>query len=76
MYLAVRDQGSGLDEPTLARIGEPFFTTKLAGRGLGLAAVLGILREHDAWLEVETGPGRGSTFRACVPLGPRPSAVI
>jgi PAS domain S-box-containing protein len=71
VFLAVRDQGSGLDGATLARIGEPFFTTKLAGRGLGLAAVLGILREHDGWLEVESRPGRGSTFRACLPLESR-----
>jgi PAS domain S-box-containing protein len=73
VFLEVADSGTGLDPTTLLRIGEPFFTTKFTGRGLGLAAVLGILREHDGWLEIESHPERGSTFRACVPIAPTSS---
>jgi PAS domain S-box-containing protein len=66
--ISVHDEGAGLDAATLARVGELFFTTKLAGRGLGLAAVLGILRAHGGWLHVESKPGRGSLFAAYFPV--------
>lgn len=69
--LAVTDTGVGMDAATLARIFEPFFSTKFAGRGLGLAAVQGILRGHDAGLEVESAPGRGTTFRVHFPAQER-----
>jgi len=59
----VRDDGPGMDADTVDRIFEPFFTTKFTGRGLGLAAVLGVVRGHRGALSVESAPGRGTVFR-------------
>ena len=61
--LEVSDDGTGMDAETMDRIFEPFFTTKFTGRGLGLAAVLGVVRGHRGALSVESAPGRGTTFR-------------
>ncbi len=71
VLLSVTDTGSGISPEHLGRIFEPFFTTKFTGRGLGLAAVLGIVRSHRGALTVESAPGRGSTFSVYFPVAER-----
>lgn len=65
--ISVEDDGVGMDEATLARVFDPFFSTRLAGRGLGLAATLGIVHGHSGALEVVSAPGRGTTMRLFFP---------
>jgi two-component system, cell cycle sensor histidine kinase and response regulator CckA len=65
--LRVSDTGLGMTPAVRAGIFQPFFTTKPHGTGLGLATVLGIIRQHDGHMEVESEPGRGSTFEIFLP---------
>ncbi|HTM08074.1 MAG TPA: response regulator [Verrucomicrobiae bacterium] len=73
-YICVKvtDSGTGMDPDVKDRIFDPFFTTKGPGQGtgLGLTAVYGIIREHDGFVEVESEPGRGTTFYLYLPLKP------
>jgi signal transduction histidine kinase len=69
VFIDVVDNGHGMDEHTLARMFDPFFSTKDQGRGLGMAAVRGIVRSHHAALRVTSAKGQGTRFRVWFPLG-------
>lgn len=75
--LSFQDTGCGMDSAVKAHLFEPFFTTKGVGGGLGLglATVHGIVKQHDGWIEVDTAPGKGSTFRVFLPKSKGPASA-
>jgi signal transduction histidine kinase len=75
ILMRIGDNGKGMDEQTRARIFEPFFTTKFQGRGLGMAAVYGIVKKHGGYVYVDAVPGRGTTISIYLP-GSTPSEPV
>ena len=73
VVVEIEDNGCGIPPEDLPRIFDPFFTTKPVGQGtgLGLSVSYGIIRDHGGSIEVDSAPGRGTTFRILLPVKPR-----
>ncbi len=71
LSLKIEDTGQGIDEQMLPNIFEPFYTDKFMGRGLGLAAVYGIVKNHGGWIGIDSKPGQGTRVRILLPAAPQ-----
>ena len=76
VYLEIADSGCGMDKETLTKIFDPFFTTKFTGRGLGMAAVLGIVRGHKGAIKVYSEIKKGTTFKILLPASDKPLKIF
>ncbi len=76
VYLEVEDNGCGISDEHLSKLFDPFYTTKFTGRGLGLAAVMGIVNSHKGAIRIRTTEGKGTTFRILFPLSRKPRTEI
>jgi CheY-like chemotaxis protein len=76
VYLEIADTGCGMDRETLSRLFDPFFTTKFTGRGLGMAAVLGIVRGHKGAINIYSEVGKGTTFKILLPASGKPAEMF
>jgi PAS domain S-box-containing protein len=76
VYLEIADSGCGMDRETMTKLFDPFFTTKFTGRGLGMAAVLGIVRGHLGAIKVYSEANRGTTFKILLPASGRPAEIF
>ncbi len=76
VYLEIADTGCGMSKEILAKIFDPFFSTKFTGRGLGMSAVLGIVRGHKGALKVYSEPGKGTTFKILLPASEKPAQLF
>jgi signal transduction histidine kinase len=67
VLFSIRDNGRGMDNKILKRIFDPFFSTKFQGRGLGLAAAFGIIKNHDGWISIASKPDQGTIVDIYLP---------
>lgn len=76
VYIEITDTGCGMDSETRAKLFDPFFTTKFTGRGLGMAAVLGIIRGHKGAIKIYSEVDKGTSFKILLPASQKPAELF